>query len=373
MIPKNKPEKPYWLRLLPIALLAVGVTVLGFFPLFVENAYSQTLYPAISVLLRLCTRWMPFSLGDLIYIVFSLRVLIGLARFFVELYRKKLRPGWFARSVYRSLHFLLWAYIVFKCLWGLNYDRLGVAHQLAIKKMAYNKGDLVNLTNRLIDKVNEARRQLPDTVLPRPELDALFRDAFRAYQLASLEYEFLNYRNRSVKKSLFTRLGDYMGFSGYYNPFTGEAQVRADIPRILIPYIVCHEMAHQLGYASESEANFVGYLAAARSENAYFRYSVYLDLFSYAQAEELALLAKEKDRTEFDSTIKWNRQRLDTLVKKDRREIRAFFDKRRNRVSPAVSGLYDQYLKMNKQFEGIRSYDEVIGLLLAYQRKYGKL
>jgi hypothetical protein len=30
-------------------------------------------------------------------------------------------------------------------------------------------------------------------------------------------------------------------------------------------------------------------------------------------------------------------------------------------------------LKMNKQLEGINSYDEVVAWLIAYQKKYGRL
>jgi hypothetical protein len=366
MIPN--PAKPRWKRLIPIALLALAVTLLGFFPGFIAKVYSQGLYPAISVILRLITRWIPFSLGDLVYVVFFLRLLIAFIRFCIELFRKKLVPGWLGRTAYWSVHFILWLYIVFKLLWGLNYDRLGIEYQLHIQKTVYTKPDVVNLTNRLIDSVNAIRKQLPDTVLPQPALDTIFRDAFRAYQQASLTHDFLNYRNRSVKASIFTNWADYMGFSGYYNPFTGEAQVRTDIPRVLIPYIVCHEMAHQLGYASESEANFVGYLAASASSNPYFRYSAYLDLFSYAQGEEIAILAQQNDRIELEHAIKSNRERLDTLVKKDRKEIREFFFKRRNKISPAMSSMYDQYLKLNRQQMGIRSYDEVIGLLLGYFR-----
>lgn len=373
MIVSKNAASPHWLRLLPVALLAVAITILGFFPSFVENVYSTTLYPAISLLLRLFTRWIPFSLGDLIYIVFIFRIVLFLTRFIVAVVRKTLRSGWLARSVFWSVHFLLWAYIVFKLLWALNYDRLGIGYQLQVKQSPYTKTELVTLTNQLIDKLNETRRLLPDSVLPEKSTDSLFHAAFLAYQSASFNYDFLNYRNRSVKKSMFTGLADYMGFSGYYNPFTGEAQVRTDIPRILVPYIVCHEMAHQLGYASEAEANFVGYLAASASPDPYVRYSVYLDLFSYAQGEELSLLSQDETRAEFDSIIHLNRVKLDTLVKRDRQQIRAFFYKRSNRISPVVSSVYDQYLKMNKQSDGIRSYNKVIGLLLAYQRRYGRL
>ena len=220
---------------------------------------------------------------------------------------------------------------------------MGIAYQLTIDKKEYSREEMTALTNQLIDKVNECRRQIKDTLLPVPALDTIYREAYRSYQTASFEHDFLNYRDRSVKGSLFSGLGNYMGFSGYYNPFTGEAQLRTDIPRILIPYIACHEMAHQLGYASESEANFVGYLAATASKNVYFCYSVYLELFSYAQGEEIFLYGKEKDFKSFASVIKQNRERLDTLVKKDRREIREFFFKRKNRISPAVSSMYDKY------------------------------
>ena len=68
-----------------------------------------------------------------------------------------------------------------------------------------------------------------------------------------------------------------------------------------------------------------------------------------------------------------NKKNLDSLVRKDRKEIRDFFYRRENKISPIVSTMYDQYLKMNKQLAGIDSYNEIIGWLLAYQKKYGKI
>jgi hypothetical protein len=80
-------------------------------------------------------------------------------------------------------------------------------------------------------------------------------------------------------------LGNYVGFTGYYNPFTGEAQVNTTVPKFLQPFTASHEVAHQLGYAKEMEANFVGYLAASHSTDTLFRYSVYLDLFLVQQPQ----------------------------------------------------------------------------------------
>jgi hypothetical protein len=368
---KNTVPRAKWVRLGWLAGFALLLFVFGFFSGLVERWYAGGIYIGISVVLRTITGWIPFSLGDIGYFLFFTWLIIRLIRSI-----RRQRASWQGLGMlllYKLLHLFLVVYIIFKLAWGFNYDRLGIAYQLGIDKRPYTKAEITLLTNQLIDKVNECRRQLSDTILPAPALNAVYSGAQAGYQAASLHFPFLKYTRRSVKASLYTGISDYMGFSGYYNPFSGEAQLRTDVPRVLVPFIACHEIAHQLGYASESEANFVGYLAASASADPYFRYSVYLDMFTYAQSEEIFVYSQDKDFHAFESVIKQNRARLDTLVKKDRREIKEFFFKRRNRVSPAVSGLYDQYLKMNRQSQGIRSYDEVIGWLIAYQRKYGKL
>ena len=40
--------------------------------------------------------------------------------------------------------------------------------------------------------------------------------------------------------------------------YSGEAQVNDRIPKTGYPTTTCHEMAHQIGFAAENEANFVG-------------------------------------------------------------------------------------------------------------------
>lgn len=373
MIRESKLSGYKWVQLGLLAVIALAIGLFSIFPFWVEKYYASGIYPPISATLRSILGPIPFSIGDLVYTFITIWLIIKLIKGIRLVMNKQYSWALFQYFLFRLIKKGLWAYIIFKLLWGLNYNRLGIAWQLNIDKKKYTIGEVTLLTNQLIDKLNECRRQLPDTLLPFPPLDSIYLEAYRSYEAAAVGIDFLNYRNRSVKASLFSSLGNYMGFSGYYNPFTGEAQLRTDIPRVLIPYITCHEMAHQLGYASESEANFVGYLAAVASRDVYFRYSVYLDLFSYAQSEEIFLYGKEKDFKNFTAVIKQNRERLDTLVKKDRREIREFFTKRKNRISPAVTSLYHQYLKLNNQTEGINSYNEVIGWLIAYQKKYSKL
>jgi hypothetical protein len=71
--------------------------------------------------------------------------------------------------------------------------------------------------------------------------------------------------------------------------------------------------------------------------------------------------------------LQFNKSYLDSLVRKDRKEIRQFFQKRKHTITPAFGNLYDQYLKLNKQAAGINSYDDVISWLIAYKKKMGKI
>lgn len=360
--------KPAWLF-----FVALVLHIIGYFPTIIENGYSIGIYKGISNVLRAITKWVPFSVGDILYILFIISLIVGLIRFIIQLAKGQLNRYSILPIGLNLLSKLLSIYIIFRLLWGLNYDRLGIAYQLQLSKPKYETEEVIQLTNRLIDSLNACRLRLPDTVLPAPPVDSIFRMAGIGYSRLSDQYFFLNYTQRSLKSSLFTPIADCISFTGYYNPFSGEGQVRSDIPRVMVPFVSCHEIGHQLGYASESEANFVGFLAALSTQDPYFRYSAFNELFSYAQGEELMLLASATDSTRFDEIIVQNRTRLDTLVRKDRKEIREFFQQRRNNIAPAMNDLYDQYLKFNNQDAGVRSYNEVIGLLMAYLKKYEKI
>jgi len=369
----NKVSPLIWIKSAWLFFIALILHIIGYFPSIVENWYSTGIYKGISNLLRALTKWVPFSVGDILYILLIISLIIALIRFMVQLAKGQLNRYSILPIGLKLLSKILSIYIIFRLLWGLNYDRLGIGYQLKISKPKYSTEEVIQLTNQLIDSLNACRQRLPDTVLAEPPLDSIFRVAVIGYARLSDRYFFLNYTQRSLKASLFTPIADWLSFTGYYNPFSGEGQVRSDIPRVMVPFVACHEIGHQLGYASESEANFVGFLAALSTNDPYFRYSAFNELFSYAQGEELMLLASVNDSTRFGEIIVQNRNRLDTLVRKDRKEIREFFQQRRNNIAPAINDLYDQYLKVNNQDSGVRSYNEVIGLLIAYLNKYEKI
>lgn len=372
MKPAAKLSPSLFIRPAFLLLMALLLHILGYFPRAVENWYSTGVYKGIATTLRVLTKWLPFSIGDCLYILFIISLIVALVRSLLLLQKNQWNRSLLFTMLLNLLSKILWIYIVFRLLWGLNYDRMGIAYQLKLSKKGYQTEEVIQLTNRLIDSLNACRQRLPDTLLPQPPLDSIFRMAGIGYARAWDTHSFLNYSHRSIKPSLFTRLADWMGFTGYYNPFTGEAQVRTDVPKLVLPFVSVHEIAHQLGYASESEANMVGFIAALATDDAFFRYSAFNELFSYAQREEMYLLAIAKDSVRFQQVIQLNRERMDTLVRKDRKEVREFFQKRQHKTSATLNNLYDQYLRINNQEAGLKSYDEVIGWLIAYIKKYEK-
>jgi hypothetical protein len=255
-------------------------------------------------------------------------------------------------------------YIVFYLFWGINYDRKGIAYQLQLTPQKYDASDLLLVQDMLLQKVNDTKAVTIKNHEKYPSTDELIQRAKKGYAKAEKKFPFLKYRTVSVKTSLYGTLGDYLGFTGYYNPFTGEAQINTTVPKMLQPYIATHEIGHQLGYAKENEANFVGYLAAVNSTDTLFHYSTYLDLFLYTNREVYY----------FDSTA--SRKALDELsapVRKDLMELKQFDLDHHSVFEPLINWMYGNYLKLNNQPKGLHSYNAVVGMLIEYYKKYGKI
>jgi hypothetical protein len=355
---------------LALALLLMGF---GYFPAMVERYYSSGLYPVLLDVRLWITAWLPFSIGDLLYIFVCIYLIYKLIRSLIHIKKEGISKA----KVWRASAIILLVWISFKLLWGLNYDRLGAGHLLDIEQKAYSGAAVDSLVNELIDSLNSTRKLLTQVkiqvdTLPVGNPAPYFSWAQEAYQRAKTSYTFLPKQAPRVKATLFNPLADYVGFTGYFNPFTAEGQVRTDMPGLELPFVACHETAHMLGFASESEANLIGYLVAIQSTNPYVRYSAYNEIFTYAQREQFVLFAQQKDSVGFMGAVAQNRARLDTLVKQDRQALRRFFNRHRSSVAPIMAGVYEQYLFLNKQNAGLKSYDEVIGWLIDVKRKQQK-
>ena len=342
--------------------LAVIIRVISFFPEAVEKYYSTGLYPVISLGLRFLFGWIPFSAGDLLYAAAVIYLLVKIFRFFKTVIRKKADRLYWKACFYQLAATILIIYVIFNLFWGLNYNRVGMAAQMHLQMKPYTTEELQQVMTIVVKRLDSTNVKALQTRNVYLQKQALFKEAYHSYQLAKPQYNHLSYSIKSVKPSLFSYLGDYMGYSGYYNPFTGEAQVNTTVPVFIQPFTTCHEVGHQLGYAKENEANFAGYLSGKSSADAAFTYSVYFDLYNYGMPELFgrdSMLAKELIKQK------------PLQVKKDILTLRKFYAGYENPIEPYIRRLYGQYLRANQQPSGMESYNEVMAFLIAYYKKYG--
>lgn len=348
-------QKKYYL---PLALLIqiAFIQLISFFPVLIEGYYSNGLYVSISNFLRVILGFFPFSLGDIFYILAIVFLIIGCIKI-----TKNAKISWKNRLL-KILSYLSVFYFFFHILWGLNYYRLPLFEKLKIDK-EYSNQDLLKFTKQLIEKTNSIHIQITKNdsskvVFPYSQ-EQVFEMNLNGYQNLSNQIPSFNYEHPSIKKSLFSLPLSYMGFSGYLNPFTNEAQVNYKIPMYNFPTTVTHEMAHQLGYASESEANFIGFLASINNQNIYFQYSGYNHALHYCLSNW-----RFRDEVQFKKLLKT----VHPGIIKNYKESEDFWDNYESFVETGFHLFYDRFLKINQQKDGIEGYSRFVDLLVNYYK-----
>jgi len=356
-------QKYRYIVLFSLLGVALAIKIFSWFPAAVERYYSQGIYPAISRMLRWLFGWVPFSIGDILYAIAGILIISAIWKLIRAIIQKRVNSSWLLRSGVRVMTWWLCIYIVFNLFWGLNYNRLGIAHQAGLEVTRYKTAELDTLVNLLIVRMNQLREvSLPERN-PLMHKRTLFKNAFAAYSVPDGDAPFLRYGGQSVKPSIYSHVGNYLGFTGYYNPFTGEAQVNTTVPVFVQPFTTCHEIGHQMGYAKENEANLAGYLTASHSSRPAFKYSAYFDLYLYAI----------RDLYQRDSTRSLELfEQLSPGVKADISALRDFNLKHVGFMEPLVRSLYAQFLRVNQQPGGMMSYNQVVAMVIAYMRKHGK-
>ncbi|MDR6967591.1 hypothetical protein J2X31_001603 [Flavobacterium arsenatis] len=335
----------------------IVLQVLSFFPEFIETYYSNGLYPVIAKTSRTLFGWIPFSFGDIIYFV----VIFMILRWFF-LNRKTWKTEW-KSNVLMVFSGISIFYFLFHFLWATNYHRIPLFEKMKIEK-EYSNADLMTFTQKLIVKTNEihSRLETNDSVkITNPySQEAIFKMTLNGYKNLADEYTFFNYEEPSIKKSLISLPLTYMGFGGYLNPFTNEAQVNDKLPMYNFPFTVCHEMAHQIGYASESEANFIGFLSTTKNKDLYFQYAGYSYALKYC-------LRNWKIRDE--KVLEELQQKIRPGILKNYEESDAFWMKYNTPIEDGFKFFYDNFLKMNKQEDGLESYSKFVNLMVNYYKE----
>ena len=313
----------------------------------VENWYTNGVYPYISGLLHFGLGWIPFSVGDLLYCAVIAWAALRLWQFVSSIWVKGFR-NWGGKEMLlchflRLLTLMAWVWLVFHVLWGFNYYRKSIPDQFGFVVERPSREELVQFTQYILRETNRYALELKSSPLKTK---------------THVNCSIVN--SNLPKSSLFGVIGNYMGYGGYYNPFTGEAQINAHMPAFMLPFIAVHEKAHQLGYAKESEANFMGYLAAMQSKDSCLKYAANLEMFIYANN---AL------RRSDSVAAKNNFKALSPIAIKDLKSYKAFMQQYQGPIDEFTTWFYTKFLRINNQPEGMYSYNLGMVYVMRYINK----
>lgn len=340
--------------LLPVQILVLRV--LAGYPEFVEIWYSTGLYPFTSRLMRTGLGFIPFSVGDLLYALF---IVLLFRWFFLRLKQGFKNPKRWVLEMFASLSII---YFCFNLFWGLNYYRLPL-HQALDIESDYTTEELRLLTETLVERSNAIHRTITGDDSVKVDIpyskNELFEHTVEGYAHIKEFFPELEYERVSLKRSLYSIPLTYMGFNGYLNPLTNEAQVNTRILPFRIPTTSSHEIGHQLGFAAENEANFIACLVTMNHPDIYFRYSGY----TYALSHCLSELFRREPETA-DRLL----EELNPGIRLNFHEVQEFWLAHENPFEPIFMYSYNNYLKANNQADGMKSYNYVVALLVNYYK-----
>ena len=322
--------------------------------LFIENFYSNYLYVFISKKLRILNYWTDVPVGDLIYILV----------FFFIFYKIFLRIKSLRNFLIELGAILTIISILFYFLWGINYKRVSIKNKI-VSNEEIDVVKLVDFTNQLIDKTNKKHLELFNSGSIIPNDNRSFEeikntsvmDFKNLNSLKQNSIQNFDYIYPSIKRSLFSTALTFMGFSGYINPFTGEANINTKIPKNSIPFVINHEIAHQLGTASERDANFISYISLLNSSNQFHEF--------LALSYSLRVCLNElyvNDRNSYSNSIK----KINVGILNNYNQTQNFWNKYNGPIEIISKIIYDKFLKQNDLKTGIKNYGETISLILSY-------
>jgi hypothetical protein len=114
-----------------------------------------------------------------------------------------------------------------------------------------------------------------------------------------------------------------------------------------------------LGYASESEANFIGFLASIKNENVYFQYSGYSYALRYCLRNW-----QFRDKKVFEELLKT----IQPGILKNLKESEAFWKQYETFIETGFQIFYDNFLKFNQQKDGLGGYSKFVDLMVNYYK-----
>ncbi|KUJ55398.1 hypothetical protein AR686_13515 [Chryseobacterium aquaticum subsp. greenlandense] len=344
---KTYRKKRFWAAILVVQILLFFI----FSKLSIAISMFESFFEIQKEIHQLLFSWIPFSFGDILYLLLGIYILYLI----ITSFKKKTRNA----SLFKILIIVNIFYFSYQIFWGMLYFQKPIIEKLPEKEINLEKKK--ELALKYLEKCKQTRAVVTEdkygvfqiSDINKIKTEILSQQAKLPSFISSKKATEIN----SLKPSLFNGVMSFTGILGYYNPFTSEAQYNTQLPSSYIPFTLAHESSHQLGFAREQEANFIGYLLGIQSSNPELKYSA-----EYFTLKSLLNSIVYEDEKFVENVI----SDFSSGMKRDRAYEKQFAAKHQGFLNAFFSFTNNLFLKSNQQ-EGSVTYSYFIDLLIRYE------
>ena len=363
---KSKYGFSRWFRLCPARhiLSLAGLAVIGsYFALrsrrdLMQAVSDRAVRPWHRMMSRLCSHF-AFSAAEALIALGVIAALIYIVYTVIGLIRRPQRLTRIYRFALSCLTAFALIYGGFCLLWGTYYYSADFEEQSGIRGAPASVEQLTAVTRYFTDLVNQY-----DAMIARGEdlafaenMDDVFDRSPLLYRNVETALPCLRGDALSAKPVICSRIMSYINFTGFFFPFTGEANINVDSPACLVPATIAHELAHQRGVAEEDEANFVAVLSSLESGDAVYAYSSCLLAYIH--------LGNALYAADYDAWLE-NYHRLSAGPRRDLEDNNLYWQQFETPVSTVSDHVYTGFLQSYGQTLGLKTYGKCVDLLIAY-------
>lgn len=320
---------------------------------------SERLVRPVHRALAVLNDHLPFSVAELLIGLAVIAVLVYIIYTIIKL----IRCGGRLKRLYAAVINLLAAglavYAGFCMLWGVYYYGDDFMTRSGLKNDNISVEQLETVTEYFAALVNEYSSQVPRDADGNYVADrvAILRRSNEVYANVEETLPCLSGPAVRAKGVYFSRVMSYTDFTGFFFPFTAEANVNTDFPPALFASTVAHELAHQRGVAKEQEANFAAVLASLEYGDAEYCYSACMLAYTH--------LGNALYSADYDA---WKSiyLTLNEDVRRDFAANREYWAQFETPVQKVSNTVYEGFLHSYDQTMGLKSYGACVDLLVNY-------
>lgn len=351
---------------LPSVTLALSLLWLGFYYLFRDrqewmHALCKALVRPFHLFAARISAILPFSLGELLCYGAVLWVLYSLVGVIIALFSLKKDKNQLCPALLRLFAFPVLVGALFTLFWGVYYSADNFPQESGLQDAPISTTDLEDVTARFIALCNSYGEQVE-----RDEKGCFCIDRQAVFSRSATLYENISAQLplalqpavpcKGVSKA-FSYGMSVTGFTGFFCPYTGEANVNTHMPDLMLPATISHELAHQRGVPREDYANFVGILAALESGELDYAYSGAVLGYIYLGN---ALYQADYDRWQaLYSTIS-------PAVRTDLNAHNTYWQQFEGKAEKVSETLYESLLESVGEKRGMASYGVCVDLLVQW-------